>query len=63
MTMHIEKEKTLLNKRKDAVEEQEELYQKQVEKNRVHPESSYTPHLFNFDHYYDPELTPRKPWQ
>ena len=23
----------------------------------------YTPHLFNFEHPYDPELTPRKKWK
>lgn len=23
----------------------------------------HTPNLFNFDHHYDPELTPRKGWQ
>lgn len=23
---------------------------------------AYTPHLFNFEHPYDPELTPRRTW-
>jgi len=26
-------------------------------------QQKHNPLLFNFDHYYDPELTPRKGWQ
>ena len=45
--------------KKVKVQEDEEDF---VRVERKDPPTSYTPNLFNFEHHYDPELTPRRPW-
>ena len=49
----------------NAKQEEDEDEEDEINDRKVKEKMSaqtYTPHLFNFDHYYDPELTPRKPW-
>ena len=38
-------------------------YDDEVEAESIPRRPDYTPHLFNFEHPYDPELTPRKKWK
>ena len=45
--------------KKAVIQEEEDFVR--VEKKNENP-STYTPNLFNFEHHYDPELTPRRPW-